>query len=85
MPNTWMNQSTLGDIKPDVREQIPTSSTRQEIRTNTKLLLKKQKNFVLVKLEKTTAQSKQNVCGTQSLETNLTEYGEASLIVRETP
>ena len=84
MPNTWMNQSTLGDIKPVVREQIPTSFIRQEIKTNTKLLLNKQKPFVLAKLARRTVQSEKIVYGTHSQEMNLMEYGEDFLIEKET-
>jgi len=84
MPNTWMNQSTLGGIKPDVREQTPTFFIRQEIRTNTKLLLNKQKHSVLVRLERTTVQLKQSVYGMRSHEMNRTEYGEVCLTVRGT-
>ena len=85
MPNKWMNQSTLGDTEQDAQEKIQTSSTHQEIKTNTKLLLKKQKHSVLVRLERIIVQSEKTVFGMQSHEMNRMEYGEVFLIVRGTP
>jgi hypothetical protein len=85
MPKEWTNQSTLGDIERVVQEKTQTSSTRQETRINTRLLLVKQKSSVLEKVEKTIVQSELSVYGTQSQEMNRMEYGEAFLIVRGTP
>lgn len=84
MPNKWMNQSTLGDIEPDAQEKTPTSSTRQEIRINTKLSLVKRNHFVLVKVERTIAQFEQSVYGTRYHETSHMEFGEVSLTEKET-
>ena len=83
MPNKWMNQSTLGDTKQDVQVKTPTSSTRHEIRINTKLSLTKQRRSVLVRVERTTVQLERSVCGTQYQEMNPTEFGEVFLIAKE--
>jgi len=85
MPNTWKNQTTLGDTKRDVPEKTPTSSTHLETKSNTRLLLRKQKHSVLVRLERTIVLSEKNVYGTQYQETNHMEYGEVFLIARGTP
>lgn len=77
MPNTWMNQNTLGDTRPDAQEKTPTSSTRQETKLSTRLLLTKQRHSVSVTLEKTIVLSGQSASGMQYRETNHTEYGVA--------
>lgn len=84
MPKEWTNQSTLGDIERVVQEKTQTSSTRQEIRINTRLSLVKQKHSALARVERTIVQSEQSVYGTQSVETNRMEYGEVFLIARGT-
>ena len=79
MPDTWKNQNTLGVIKPDAHEKTQTSSTRQEIRINTKLSLVKRNRFVLVKMEKHIVQLEQSAYGMRYQEMNRTEYGEVFL------
>jgi len=84
MITTWMNQSTLGDMKQNVEVKTPTSSIHHVIKTNIKLSLHKQSPTVLVTIKRTHAQYVNNASGMQCDAMSLTEFGADYLIENET-